>query len=30
MGWMLAADRPKGTDPVPETVHWDEWLGVGT
>ncbi len=28
LGWMLAADRPKETDPVPEKVHWDEWLGV--
>ena len=28
MGWMLADDRPKGMDPVPEKIHWDEWLGV--
>ena len=28
MGWMLAADRPKDADPVPETIHWDEWLGT--
>src|SRR5204862_4722194 len=28
MGWMLASDRPAGMDPVPETLHWDEWLGV--
>jgi hypothetical protein len=28
MQWMLADDRPKDADPVPETVHWDEWLGV--
>jgi predicted dehydrogenase len=28
MGWMLADDRPKDADPVPEKVHWDEWLGV--
>ncbi len=28
MGWMLANDRPKDTDPVPEKLHWDEWLGV--
>lgn len=28
MGWMLADDRPAGKDPLPSTVHWDEWLGV--
>lgn len=28
MGWMLVDDRPEGADPVPETLHWDEWLGV--
>ncbi|TXT27584.1 MAG: dehydrogenase, partial [Planctomycetota bacterium] len=28
MGWMLADDRPAGEDPLPSTVHWDEWLGV--
>lgn len=28
MGWMLADDRPAGTDPVPESLHWDDWLGV--
>lgn len=28
MGWMLADDRPAGEDPLPTTVHWDEWLGV--
>ncbi len=28
LGWMLAADRPKDSDPVPEKVHWDAWLGV--
>ncbi len=28
LGWMLATDRPEETDPVPEKVHWDEWLGV--
>ncbi len=27
MGWILAPDRPKGADPVPEKLHWDEWLG---
>ena len=26
--WMMETDRPKGTDPVPATLHWDEWLGV--
>jgi predicted dehydrogenase len=28
MGWLLVNDRPDGADPVPETLHWDEWLGV--
>jgi predicted dehydrogenase len=28
MGWLLADDRPMGSDPIPEKVHWDEWLGV--
>ncbi|MCY2967551.1 MAG: Gfo/Idh/MocA family oxidoreductase [Planctomycetota bacterium] len=28
MGWILVDDRPAGSDPVPSTVHWDEWLGV--
>lgn len=28
MGWMLVDDRPTGSEPIPETVHWDEWLGV--
>jgi predicted dehydrogenase len=28
MGWILADDRPKDADPVPETVHWNNWLGV--
>lgn len=28
MAWLLADDRPAGADPVPETLHWDEWLGV--
>ena len=28
MKWMLVDDRPPGMDPVPPTVHWDEWLGV--
>jgi len=26
--WLLADDRPAGADPVPEKVHWDDWLGV--
>jgi predicted dehydrogenase len=28
LGWRLVDDRPAGTDPIPETLHWDEWLGV--
>lgn len=28
MGWILVDDRPAGSDPIPETLHWDEWLGV--
>src|SRR5207249_9596234 len=28
MGWMLVDDRPEGMDPIPETLHWNEWLGV--
>jgi predicted dehydrogenase len=28
MRWMLTDDRPAGEDPVPPTVHWNEWLGV--
>lgn len=28
MQWMLVDDRPAGSEPVPETLHWDEWLGV--
>jgi predicted dehydrogenase len=28
MQWMLVDDRPEGMDPIPETVHWDNWLGV--
>ncbi len=28
MGWILVDDRPPGSEPVPETLHWDEWLGV--
>lgn len=28
MGWILVDDRPTGSEPVPPTVHWDEWIGV--
>jgi predicted dehydrogenase len=28
MRWLLASDRPAGADPVPSTLHWDDWLGV--
>jgi predicted dehydrogenase len=28
MRWILTDDRPTGADPVPQTLHWDEWLGV--
>lgn len=28
LGWMLVDDRPAGSEPVPATVHWNEWLGV--
>ncbi|MGH7171460.1 MAG: Gfo/Idh/MocA family protein, partial [Gemmataceae bacterium] len=28
MRWILADDRPAGADAVPETLHWDDWLGV--
>jgi predicted dehydrogenase len=28
MKWLTVDDRPPGSDPVPETIHWDEWLGV--
>jgi predicted dehydrogenase len=28
MRWLLADDRPAQADPVPEKVHWDDWLGV--
>jgi predicted dehydrogenase len=26
--WPRALDRPAGSDPLPETVNWDLWLGV--
>jgi predicted dehydrogenase len=28
MRWMLVDDRPLGSDPVPPTLKWDDWLGV--
>ena len=28
MGWILTDDRPAGSAPIPETLHWDEWIGV--
>ncbi len=28
MGWILVDDRPEKGEPVPESVHWDSWLGV--
>ena len=28
MTWILADDRPKDVDKIPEKVHWDLWLGV--
>ncbi len=28
MRWLLTSDRPAGADPVPASLHWDEWLGV--
>ena len=28
MGWIKADDRPEGMQPVPETLHWNEWIGV--
>ena len=26
--WTQGFDRPTGSDPVPQGVHWDLWLGV--
>ncbi|QNN22618.1 Gfo/Idh/MocA family oxidoreductase [Planctomycetales bacterium ZRK34] len=26
--WPQGIDRPAGSDPIPEGVHWDLWLGV--
>jgi hypothetical protein len=28
LGWLLADDRPAGSDPIPEKLHWDDWLGA--
>ncbi len=28
MMWLHTDDRPAGADPIPQTLHWDEWLGV--
>ena len=28
MPWFLVDQRPKDSDAIPTTVHWDEWLGV--
>lgn len=28
MSWLLANDRPQGSDPIPETLDWNLWLGV--
>lgn len=28
LGWILVDDRPKGSEPVPATLHWNDWLGV--
>ncbi|MGE0760651.1 MAG: Gfo/Idh/MocA family protein [Pirellulaceae bacterium] len=28
MRWILVDDRPAGSKPVPDTVHWNNWLGV--
>lgn len=25
--WPQGLDRPQGSDPVPDTLSWDEWLG---
>jgi len=26
--WPQGMDRPAGSDPVPATLNWDEWIGV--
>lgn len=28
LGWLLADDRPVGSDAIPDTLHWEDWLGV--
>ncbi len=28
MGWILVDDRPPGSEPIPDYLHWDHWLGV--
>jgi predicted dehydrogenase len=28
MRWLLTDQRPDGSDPVPPSVHWDDWLGA--
>jgi predicted dehydrogenase len=28
MRWLLVDERPPGADPIPETLHWDDWLGT--
>jgi predicted dehydrogenase len=28
MRWLLVPDRPPGADPVPASLHWNDWLGV--
>src|SRR3954447_18310336 len=28
MRWLLVETRPEGSDPVPKSLHWEEWLGV--
>ena len=28
--WPQALNRPEGSDPVPETLSWDCWLGVAS
>ena len=28
MEWLVTETRPKETDPVPQSLNWDVWLGV--
>jgi predicted dehydrogenase len=30
LGWMLVDDRPPGSEPIPKTLHWNDWLGVAS